>query len=165
MSYDYGFNREPYNEDVNWENVTNYFNGCGRDNIHLHDLFACLGTRHLVVADEFSEYYEYEIEVKKLAFIEELYKQVTANKYYNIILKLCRFNDNFVEDYVDNMSIQDKAELRLAFLLDNADYVIGDICLELYDKFEEGYDMISAFYEAYQKMIADGTKTVWLYGD
>lgn len=164
MGYDYGFNKEPYNKNVNWENVTNYFNGCGWDSVHLHDLFACLGIHRLVDADEFGEYYEYEIEVKKLAFIEELYKQVTANKYYNIILKLCRFDDNFVEDYVDNMSIQDKAELRLAFLLDNVDYVIEDICLELYDKFEEGYDIIGGLYHAYQKMLEDGVKTVWLYG-
>lgn len=164
MSYEFGFDKEKFNEETRYTSENNYLNWCGWDMVQIHDLFANFGKPHLIAEDEYKKYYDYEIEVEKLAFIEQLYRQLTANKHYNIILKLCKFDDNFVEDYVDSLSIQEKAELRLAFLLDINDYNIERLCLEFYRKFENGWDMVGALYQAYRNMIKDGVKTVWLYG-
>ena len=166
MSFDFGFAKEKYSNDVSWKDRVYYFSWCGRENYKLFTMLSLLGESVLVDTEgEYLKYYEYKIDIKKLNFISKLYKQVHQNKYYEKILKLCMFNDDFVNDYVNSLSMEDKADLRLAFILDNASPIVDDICIELFDKFECGYYMIDALYDGYMKMIEDGVDTVWLYGD
>lgn len=164
MSFEFGIFKENYKEDIPWENRVYYFSWCGRENIEIYRALCTLGTPHISYEDGYYKEYVYEIEVSKFDFIPKLYKQVTENEQYNIIMKLCRFHDNFVDEYIDGLTVREMAELRLAFILDDVDEYTNLICIELFDKFEYGYDMVSALYEAYKKIAADGVKTVWLYG-
>ena len=163
MSYEFGFAKYRSNQgDYSERNI--YFFWCGWENVELHNLFAALGKATLVADDEYGKYYDYKIPVEKLAFIEPLYRQVAANEHYNIIMNLCRFNDDFVEEYINDLTVREMAKLKLAFLLDDVDMYVESICVELFDKFEYGYDMVGALYEAYQKMKKDDVEFVWLYG-
>ena len=165
MSFSFGFAKEKYSKDVSWEDRVYYFDWCGRENYELFTMLSLLGESVLVDTEgKYLKYYEYKTDVKKLDFIPKLYRQVHQNKYYEKILKLCMFNDDFVNDYVNSLSIEDKADLRLAFILDNASSIVNNICIELFDKFECGYYMIDALYDGYMKMIEDDIKTVWIYG-
>ena len=165
MGYSWGFEKEKYAYNTPWDERVYYFEGCGWENVNLHNLFSYLGKKHLVFEEGYEKVYEYEIEVEKLAFIEQVYRQVTANKNYNIIIKLCYFGDDFVDDYVNALSIKEKAALRIAFLAETDNDTVIEICVELFDKFEYGYDIVGNLYLGYQKMLEDGVKTVWLYGD
>lgn len=168
MSYEFGFAKYPYSEDKDFsrsdENV--YFFWCGWDTVKIHDCFAnAFGEAILVDEDEMQKYYEYKIKVTDLSFIEKLYHQVTANDNYNIITKLLLFDDGFAEEYINSLSIKEKANLRVAFILDNVDWEIKAIGIELFYKFcEYGYDMLSSLYEAYREMLYDGIEYVYLYG-
>ena len=166
MSFEFGFAKEKYSNDVSWKDRVYYFSWCGRENYDLFKTLSLLGEPVLVATEgEYLKYYEYKTDIKKLDFIPKLYKQVHQNKYYEKILKLCMFNDDFVSNYVNSLSMEDKADLRLAFILDNVSPTINNICIKLFDKFECGYCMIDALYDGYMKMIEDGIDTVWIYGD
>ena len=168
MGYEFGFAKYPYNEDKGFlhsdENV--YFFWCGWDSIKIHDYFAnTFGEAILVDKDETQEYYEYKIKVTDLGFIERIYQQVTANDNYNTMIKLLLFDDDFAQEYFNSLSVKEKADLRVAFILDDVDWKISNISIELFYRFyEDGYDMLGSLYKAYQKMIRDGVEYVYLYG-
>ena len=163
MSFEFGFAKRRYNEDN--PSLDPYFFWCGREHYDLYKAFSLLGTPVLVAEDEYMKFYEYEIDVEKLNFIPLLFEQLYDNKHYEKIVKLCLFDDGFVQTYIDSLPIEEKADLRLAFILDHADDTINRICVELFNVFEYGSDIITALYNAYIKMLEDGVKTVWLYGD
>ena len=168
MSYEFGFAKYPYSEDKDFsrsdENV--YFFWCGWDTVNIHDYFAnAFGEPILIGEDEIRKYYEYKIKVADLDFIEKIYQQVTANDNYNIITKLLLFDDEFAQEYLNSLSVKEKADLRIAFILDDVDWKILNIGVELFYRFsEDGYDMLGSLYKAYQKMIRDGVEYVYLYG-
>jgi len=163
MSFEFGFAKRKYDE--NSFGIDPYFFWCGREHYDLYKAFSLLGTPILVAEDEYMKFYEYEIGVEKLNFIPSLFEQLHTNKHYEKIVKLCIFDDDFVQTYINSLSVEEKADLRLAFILDHANDTIDRICVELFDAFEYGRDIITALYDAYMKMLEDGVKTVWLYGD
>ena len=166
MSFYFGFAKEKYSPE---KERKIYFEWCGRENYNLllliYEAFTRLGKPELVIEGEYYNSYDYKIDVNSLAFIETLYTQLMINQTYTTIIKLCRFKDGFVQKYIDNMSIQEETEYRLSFLIDGADILIEDICLELFESVQYGYDIITALYDGYKDMIKDGVQVVWFYGE
>ena len=163
MSFYFGFAKEKYSPE---KERKIYFEWCGRENYDLYEAFTRLGEPELVIEGEYgNNSYDYKIDVNSLAFIETLYTQLMANQIYTTIIKLCRFEDDFVQKYIDNMSVQEETEYRLSFLVDGADSLIDDIYIELFESTQYGYDIITALYDGYKDMIKDGIQTVWFYGE
>ena len=125
MSFEFGFDKRRYDEKS--FGVDPYFFWCGREHYDLYKAFSLLGTPVLVAEDEYMKFYEYEIDVEKLNFILSLFEQLHTNKHYERIVKLCLFDDDFVQTYIDSLPIEEKADLRLAFILDHADDTIDRI--------------------------------------
>lgn len=163
MSYEFGFKKNMYQKNEQFDEKDYYFTACGWENTELFKKFSFLGEKVLVEEDDRFKFYEYKINVEKLGFIEKIYEQLSKNEHYNVIMKLCRFNDSFVDQYIEDLSVREMADIRLGFLLEDADYIEDEICIELFNKFEYGHDIIRWLHEGYQRMIKDGIKFVWLY--
>jgi len=157
MGFEFGFARRPYKESDNGYNDANIlFFWCGRENSAL-----CRFLGFLSDYDWVND--EIKIEVKKLHFLEPVMEKLEKNKDYNIIKKLFYFGDTFVTEYWNEMTFEQKTKLRLDFLPLTNDSNINYICVELYERFEEGYFLLDALYEAYQKMLKEKLEYVWLY--
>lgn len=159
MGFEFGIAKNKYDAQSDHDI---YFFWCGWENTDLYRLFTQLSDEKY----PFDYDGEYKVAVDKFSFIDTIYHQVIKNDDYNIINKLFLFDDEeFIYRYFEELSAKEKAMLRLAFLPDTNDYVIKQICIEIYKRFEDGYgNMLEALYNAYQDMKKDNVNYVWIYG-
>ena len=158
MGYEMGFaknnGRTTYSED------DYYWICCGWEYTELHDEIAIIcGDTQL---GEFGD--EYVIPVENLAFINEIWDRLQDCDFYHKYMKVMDVDPYLADKFFEKTSIEDKVNFALIFALSKKNAKYQPIATILYRNASDGYFTVESFKKGYDRMVADGTKDVILFG-
>lgn len=154
MGYEIGFE--------NKETKVNYWSWCGWDFTQFHREIAlkCGNVNYAEV--EFDK--DFLIPVKNLEFINILFNSVSKNEVYRIYYNLLMIDESLAEEYIENLSLEDRISFATKFVLPAQYTKYQEIARMIYVKTLDGFYLLESLKKAYDQMVADGVQEVVLYG-
>jgi len=152
MGFEMGF-VDPHDDN------TCYWYLCGWENLDFYHDFASICG----VGKNKDREGETIVPVKSLDFICPLIDQLFENKIYNIYRKVFLVDQYLAQDFLEHLSIEDKIDFAIAFVLPQEYSKYQTIANYFYNNALDGCLIVESFKEAYDKM-KKNTNMVVLYG-